>query len=72
MAYNGKKQEQRDNEEYSKNFTRTPNVLFASYKHLTKEEKYLYIDLRRIYWDAKPRYVSLRELSNLTEYSTSA
>jgi len=65
-------EEKNDNKKYSSDFTRTPNILFASYKHLTKEEKFLYITLRCVYWDAKPRYVSLRDLAALTEYSTGA
>ncbi len=66
------KDEKVDNESYSKNFTRVPNILFIAYCDLTKEEKYLYSDLRRIYWDMKPRFVSLRELSGQTRYSVSA
>lgn len=64
--------EKQDNENYSKNFTRVPNILFVSYKHLSKEEKFLYCTLRQIYWDMKPRFVTLRELSELTGYSPSA
>jgi hypothetical protein len=65
-------QEKRDNEQYSRNFTRIPNILFIAYPDLSKLEKYLYGDLRRIYWDMKPRFVSLRELSILTDYSIGA
>ena len=67
-----KEQEAKDNNEYSKNFTRIPNILFASYKHLSKEEKFLYCTLRQVYWDARPRFVSLRDLSELTGYSVGA
>lgn len=67
-----KDQEKQDNEKYSKNFTRIPNILFASYKKLTKEEKFLYCTLREVYWDMKPRFVSLRDLSELTDYSIGA
>lgn len=72
MMGNVDEQEKQDNENYSKNFTRTPNIVFASYKHLSKEEKYLYIELRFIYWDTKPRYVSLRELNEMTAFSIGA
>jgi hypothetical protein len=65
-------QERQDNENYSKNFTRVPNILFVSYTKLTKEEKFLYCTLRQVYWDMKPRFVSLRDLSNLTGYSRGA
>jgi hypothetical protein len=64
--------ERQDNENYSKNFTRVPNIVFVSYKHLTKEEKFLYCTLRNIYWDMKPRFVSLKELSEQSGYSISA
>jgi predicted transcriptional regulator len=64
--------EKQDNENYSKNFTRVPNIVFASYKHLSKEEKFLYCTLRQIYWDMKPRFVTVRELSTQTGYSPSA
>ena len=64
--------EKQDNEHYSKNFTRIPNILFDSYKHISKEEKFLYCSLRCVYWDTRPRYVSLRELSDLTGYSIGA
>lgn len=67
-----KQQEKQDNENYSKNFTRVPNIVFVSYKYLTKEEKFLYCTLRQVYWDMKPRFVSLRELSMMTGYSVSA
>lgn len=66
------KQEKRDNENYSKNFTRVPNIVFASYPDLSHEEKFLYCKLRFIYWDAKPRFVSLRQLSEQTGYSHGA
>jgi hypothetical protein len=66
------RQEKLDNENYAKNFTRVPNIIFASYKKLTKEEKFLYCTLRQVYWDMKPRFVSLRELSELTDYSIGA
>lgn len=68
----GTEEEKKSNEQYSKNFTRLPNVLFIAYPDVTKEEKYLYADLRRVYWDMKPRFVSLRELSDATKYSISA
>jgi DNA-binding transcriptional regulator GbsR (MarR family) len=64
--------EKQDNENYSKNFTRVPNIVFASYKYLTKEEKFLYCTLRQVYWDMKPRFVSLRELSEATGYAVGA
>jgi hypothetical protein len=64
--------EKQDNENYSKNFTRVPNILFVSYKYLSKEEKFLYCTLRQVYWDMKPRFVSTRELSDLTGYSRGA
>lgn len=67
-----KQQEKHDNENYSKNFTRIPNILFASYTKLTKEEKFLYCTLREVYWDMKPRFVSTRDLSDLTGYSRGA
>lgn len=67
-----KQQEKQDNENYSKNFTRVPNIVFVSYRHLTKEEKFLYCTLRQVYWDMKPRFVTLRELSAMTGYSVSA
>ncbi len=67
-----KTEEQKDNDNYAKNFTRVPNILFESYKYLTKEEVLLYIRLRYIYWDTKPRYLSLRELADITGYSTGA
>lgn len=66
------KQEKQDNENYSKNFTRIPNIVFASYTKLTKEEKFLYCTLRQVYWDMKPRFVSLRELSEVTGYAIGA
>jgi hypothetical protein len=69
---NADEREKLDNENYSKNFTRTPNIVFASYKYLSKEEKYLYIELRFIYWDAKPRFVTLRDLHDLTKFSIGA
>lgn len=72
MSIQNKGNEQKDNENYSKNFARIPNMLFASFKHLSKEEKFLYCTLKSVYWDARPRYVSLRELSELTGYSRSA
>jgi predicted transcriptional regulator len=72
MSIENKDKEQKDNESYSKNFARIPNMLFASYKYLSKEEKFLYCTLKSIYWDAKPRFVSLRELSDATGYSRSA
>ena len=59
-------------EEKQKNFICTPNVLFVSYKYLTIEEKYLWQDLKRMYWDGKPRYMSLRELNEVTGYSIGA
>lgn len=64
--------EKKANEDYSKNFARIPNMLFVSYKLLTKEEKFLYCTLKSVYWDTRPRYVSLRELSEMTNYSTGA
>jgi hypothetical protein len=67
-----KDKEQKDNEEYSKHFTRIPNMLFVSFKYLSKEEKFLYCTLKSVYWDAKPRFVSLRELSDMTSYSRGA
>lgn len=72
MSVENKDKEQKDNEEYSKNFARIPNMVFASYKYLTKEEKFLYCSLKSIYWDAKPRFVSLRDLGIQTEYSPGA
>lgn len=63
-------EEKRDNEQYSKNFTRTPNILFVAFPDLSKEEKFLYIELRMVYWDMKPRFVTLRELGGLVHYST--
>src|SRR5438445_3067035 len=71
-ATQGKAQEKQDNDNYSKNFTRIPNIIFSSYKRLTKEEKFLYCTLREVYWDMKPRFVSTRELSELTGYSRGA
>lgn len=68
----GKQQEKQDNENYSKNFTRVPNIVFVSYKYLTKEEKFLYCTLRQVYWDMKPRFVSLRDLSEATGYAVGA
>jgi len=67
-----KEAEKQDNENYSKNFTRVPNIVFVSYKHLSHEEILLYCKLRCIYWDMKPRFVSTRELSELTGYSRGA
>src|SRR5712675_921515 len=67
-----REQESRDNENYSKNFTRVPNIVFVSYRHLTKEEKFLYCTLRQVYWDMKPRFLSTRDLSESTGYSRGA
>lgn len=67
-----KEAEKQDNENYSKNFTRIANIIFASYKYLSKEEKFLYCTLRQIYWDMKPRFATVRELSHQTGYSPSA
>ena len=67
-----KEQEKRDNENYAKNFTRVCNIVLESYKHLTHEEKFLYIKMRSVYWDAKPRFATLREISHLTGYTISA
>jgi hypothetical protein len=64
--------EKRDNENYAKNFTRVPNIVFESYEHLTHEEKFLYIKLKCAYWDARPRFASLRDISRLTGYAISA
>lgn len=72
QSVEGKGKEQKDNEEYSKNFARIPNMLFTSFKHLSKEEKFLYCTLKCIYWDGKQRYVSLRDLGELTGYSAGA
>lgn len=58
--------------EKNKNFSSIPNMLFASFKHLTREEKYLYCNLKCIYWDNKAHAVTLRELSELVDYSTGA
>jgi hypothetical protein len=55
-----------------KNFARIPNILFVSFRHLSREEKFLYCTLKSIYWDAKTRYVSLRELGETAGYSTGA
>lgn len=65
-------QERKDNEKYTVNFTRTPNIVFHSCKYLSKEEKHLYTVLRYVYWDTKPRYVTLRELHELTDFSIGA
>jgi hypothetical protein len=65
-------QEKRDNENYAKNFTRVCKIILDSYKHLTYEEKFLYIKMREVYWDAKPRFATLREISHLTGYAISA
>lgn len=54
------------------NFTNTPNILFASYRHLSKEEKFLWIILKSLYWDGKTRSMGLREWSEATGYSTGA
>ena len=59
-------------EKKRENFARIPNMVFVSFKFLTKEEKYLYAHLQCIYWDTKTHIASLRELSDLTEYSVSA
>lgn len=67
-----KEEEKKDNEQYSKNFTRFPNIIFVAFSDLSKEEKFLYGELRRVYWDMKPRFVTLRELSPLVHYSTGA
>lgn len=72
MSIQNRNREEKDNEEYNKNFTRTPNIIFVSFKYLTKEEKHLYSTLKCLYWDAKPRFVSLRELSQQTDFSVSA
>ncbi len=64
--------EKRDNENYAKNFTRVCNIVLDSYNHLTHEEKFLYIKLRCVYWDARPRFATLREISHLTGYAISA
>src|SRR5437868_567882 len=65
-------QEKRDNDNYAKNFTRTCNIVLESYKHLTHEEKFLYIKLKCVYWDAKPRFATLREIAHITGYAISA
>lgn len=72
QSIEGKDKEQRDNEAYSKGFARIPNMLFASYKYLSKEEKFLYCTLKSVYWDAKPRFVSLRDLGDLVGFSPGA
>lgn len=59
-------------EEKQKNFTCSPNMLFVSYKNLSREEKYLYLLLKSLYWDGKPRSMGLREWSLVTGYSTGA
>lgn len=64
--------EKKDNANYADHFTRIPNIVFVSYKHLTKEEKFLYARLRCLYWDTTPHDLSLRELADLTGYSASA
>jgi hypothetical protein len=72
MSIQNQAKEQRDNEDYSRNFSRIPNMIFLSYKYLSKEEKYLYCALKSIYWDAKPRYCPLREIAEKTGYSVGA
>lgn len=59
---------------YNKNFTRIPNIIFVSprYAHLTNEELFLYCKLRGIYWDTKPHFQSLRDISTKTKYSIGA
>lgn len=62
----------KENQDGFKNFARIPNMLFVSFRHLSREEKFLYCTLKSIYWDAKTRYVSLRELGDAAGYSTGA
>ena len=69
MSIQNQEKERKENEAYSSHFARIPNMLFASFHYLSKEEKFLYCTLKSIYWDAKPRSVSLRELSELTGYA---
>ncbi len=65
--------EKRDNNNYADHFTRIPNILFDSYKHLTKEEKWLFASLRCLCWDdSTPKYRTLRDLSNDTGFSIGA